>query len=57
MVHNGIEYVEMELLAEMYAILTTLGKNPAEIANIFESWKSVSNSYLLESTIEILRKK
>lgn len=57
MVHNGIEYVEMELLAEMYAILTTLGKNPAEIANIFESWKSVSNSYLLEITIDILRKK
>lgn len=57
MVHNGIEYVEMELLAEMYAILTTLGKNPAEIAGVFESWKSDSNSYLLEITIDILRKK
>ncbi|MDB9850675.1 NADP-dependent phosphogluconate dehydrogenase [Flavobacteriaceae bacterium] len=57
MVHNGIEYVEMELLAEMYAILTALGKNPAEIASIFETWKSVSNSYLLEITIDILRKK
>lgn len=57
MVHNGIEYVEMELLAEMYAILTALGKNPTEIASIFESWKSDSNSYLLEITINILRKK
>jgi len=57
MVHNGIEYVEMELLAEMYAILRSLGKNATEIAGIFESWKSDSNSYLLEITIDILKKK
>ena len=57
MVHNGIEYVEMELLAEMYAILKALDKNSEEIACIFESWKSDSNSYLLEITIDILKKK
>jgi len=57
MVHNGIEYVEMELLAEMYAILKALNKNTEEIASTFESWKFYSNSYLLEITIDILRKK
>lgn len=57
MVHNGIEYVEMQLLAEVYTILKALGNNPDEIASILESWKESTNSYLLEITIDILRKK
>ncbi|WP_204218357.1 NADP-dependent phosphogluconate dehydrogenase [Tenacibaculum todarodis] len=57
MVHNGIEYVEMQLLAEVYTILKALGNNPDEIANILEGWKESTNSYLLEITIDILRKK
>ena len=57
MVHNGIEYVEMQLLAEVYTILKTMGNNPDEIANILESWKSKVDSYLLGITIAILRKK
>ena len=57
MVHNGIEYVEMQLLAEVFVMLKTLGNNPDEIANILETWKESSNSYLLEITIDILRKK
>lgn len=57
MVHNGIEYVEMQLLAEIYFILKKSNKNPDEIASLFESWKTTSNSYLLEITIDILRKK
>ena len=57
MVHNGIEYVEMQLLAEVTTILGALGRNPEEIANILESWKNKANSYLLEITIDILRKK
>lgn len=57
MVHNGIEYVEMQLLAEVYTVLLAKGKNPDQIADIFESWKGTSNSYLLEITIDILRKK
>ncbi|WP_139000758.1 NADP-dependent phosphogluconate dehydrogenase [Hyunsoonleella aestuarii] len=57
MVHNGIEYVEMQLLAEVYDIFKTKGKNPDDIANIFESWKSDVDSYLLGITIDILRKK
>jgi len=57
MVHNGIEYAEMQLLAEIYFILKESGRNPDKIANILESWKPTSNSYLLEITLEILRKK
>ncbi|MGQ1911017.1 NADP-dependent phosphogluconate dehydrogenase [Marinifilum sp. RC60d5] len=57
MVHNGIEYVEMQLLAEVYTILKHLGNNPDEIADILESWKSKADSYLLGITVEVLRKK
>jgi 6-phosphogluconate dehydrogenase len=57
MVHNGIEYVEMQLLAEVCSILKNMGQNPDEIANILESWQPTANSYLLEITITILRKK
>lgn len=57
MVHNGIEYAEMQLLAEVYFILKYVGNNPSEIADILEGWKSKVNSYLLEITIDILRKK
>ena len=57
MVHNGIEYVEMQLLAEACAILESSGKNLDEVANTLETWKNTTNSYLLEITIDILRKK
>ncbi|MEP2023787.1 MAG: NADP-dependent phosphogluconate dehydrogenase [Reichenbachiella sp.] len=57
MVHNGIEYAEMQLLAEVYIILKTMGKNPSQIAEDLESWKPTANSYLMEITIDILRKK
>ncbi len=57
MIHNGIEYVEMQLLAEVYFIFKTKGKNPDEIANILERWKIITNSYLLDITVKILRKK
>lgn len=57
MVHNGIEYVEMQLLAEVCTILKALGQNPDEIAKTLESWKSITNSYLLDITVSIFRKK
>ena len=57
MVHNGIEYAEMQLLAEVYFILKNSGKSPDEISLILESWKSKANSYLLEITTDILRNK
>lgn len=59
MVHNGIEYAEMQLLAEVYDLLKVHnGLNISEISDILESWNSGSqSSYLLEITIDILRKK
>ncbi len=57
MVHNGIEYAEMQLLAEVYALLFVTKTND-EIAQIFSEWnKTDVSSYLLEITIDILRKK
>ncbi len=57
MVHNGIEYVEMQLLAEVVHILKLSGNNNDEIATILESWKNVADSYLLGITVIVLRKK
>ena len=59
MVHNGIEYAEMQLIAEVYAVLRyTMSKTPSEIAGIFSSWlKTDTSSYLLEITADILKKK
>jgi 6-phosphogluconate dehydrogenase len=57
MVHNGIEYVEMQLLAEVATILENLGQNLDEIANTLEAWKDDASSYLLEITTNIFRKK
>jgi len=57
MVHNGIEYVEMQLLAELFAIMSTF-LNHEEIADVFSIWnKSNLSSYLLEITSNILRQK
>ncbi len=59
MVHNGIEYGEMQLIAEVYGLLRySLQKSPDEISDIFASWlKTDSASYLLEITTEILKRK
>ncbi|MFT4532793.1 MAG: 6-phosphogluconate dehydrogenase [Saprospiraceae bacterium] len=59
MVHNGMEYAEMQFLAEIYGLLRySAGYDTDFIANLFETWtKTDLNSYLLEITIEVLRKK
>lgn len=57
MVHNGIEYVEMQLLAELYAILSKFMDYDA-IANLFLKWNSgKQSSYLLGITGDIFQKK
>ncbi|WP_203255882.1 NADP-dependent phosphogluconate dehydrogenase [Hyunsoonleella ulvae] len=57
MIHNGIEYAEMQLLAELYGLLST-SKTNEDIAQIFKTWNTTYlNSYLLEITIDILEKK
>ena len=57
MVHNGIEYVEMQLLAEVTTILEALGQNPDAIADTLGGWKNTASSYLLDITALLLRKK
>jgi 6-phosphogluconate dehydrogenase len=59
MVHNGIEYAEMQLLAELYAVLRNMGGyTPTQIAALFTTYlQTAISSYLLEITITILQKK
>lgn len=57
MVHNGIEYVEMQLLAEVTTILEAQGLNPDEVAETLDSWKSTASSYLLDITTTIFKTK
>ncbi|WP_406286383.1 NADP-dependent phosphogluconate dehydrogenase [Embleya sp. NBC_00896] len=56
MVHNGIEYADMQLIAEAYDLLNrALGLKPAEIAEVFKTWNAGRlESYLIEITAEVL---
>ena len=57
MIHNGIEYADMQLIAEAYDLLRQSGGfSPAEIADIFAEWnKGELESYLIEITAEVLK--
>ena len=57
MVHNGIEYADMQVIGEAYHLLRyAAGLEPAEIADIFTEWnKGDLDSYLIEITAEVLR--
>lgn len=57
MVHNGIEYADMQLIAEAYDLIRQgTGKSPAEIAEIFAEWNTGElESYLIEITAEVLK--
>jgi 6-phosphogluconate dehydrogenase len=57
MIHNGIEYADMQLIAEAYDLIRRgTGKSPAEIAEIFTEWnKGELESYLIEITAEVLK--
>ncbi|TDC62010.1 NADP-dependent phosphogluconate dehydrogenase [Actinomadura sp. GC306] len=56
MVHNGIEYADMQLIAESYDLLRhAAGLAPAEIAEVFRTWNTGRlESYLVEITAEVL---
>jgi 6-phosphogluconate dehydrogenase len=58
MVHNGIEYGDMQLICEAYAILqATLNPSAAEFASIFDEWnRGELNSFLIEITANIFKK-
>ncbi len=57
MIHNGIEYADMQLIAEAYDLIRRgTGATPAEIAEIFTEWnKGELESYLIEITAEVLK--
>ncbi|XP_013115590.1 6-phosphogluconate dehydrogenase, decarboxylating [Stomoxys calcitrans] len=58
MVHNGIEYGDMQLICEAYHIMTSLGMKPDEIAQEFDKWNSEElDSFLIEITADILKYK
>ena len=56
MVHNGIEYADMQFIAECYDLLKKVeGLKDSEIADLFRKWNSgILNSYLIEVAIEVL---
>ena len=58
MVHNGIEYADMQLITEAYDLLRTIyGFDAAAIGEIFAGWKAGDlDSYLIEITATVLRK-
>lgn len=59
MVHNGIEYGDMQLIAEAYGLMRDgFGLGAEEMAHIFEEWnRGELESYLIEITAKILRVK
>ncbi|WP_329037656.1 NADP-dependent phosphogluconate dehydrogenase [Streptomyces sp. NBC_01725] len=56
MVHNGIEYADMQLIAEAYHLLRAVaGYSPEKIAETFRTWNTGRlDSYLIEITAEVL---
>ncbi|MEU0391607.1 NADP-dependent phosphogluconate dehydrogenase [Streptomyces sp. NPDC006208] len=56
MVHNGIEYADMQLIAEAYHLLRDVaGYSPEQIAETFRAWNTGRlDSYLIEITAEVL---
>ena len=59
MVHNGIEYADMQVIGEAYDLLRRVGGiEPAEQAEIFTAWNQTDlASYLIEITAEVLAQK
>ncbi|NND84632.1 MAG: decarboxylating NADP(+)-dependent phosphogluconate dehydrogenase [Acidimicrobiia bacterium] len=55
MVHNGIEYGDMQVIAEAYWILKAQGRSHAEMADTFRGWgEGILDSYLIDITADIL---
>jgi 6-phosphogluconate dehydrogenase len=59
MVHNGIEYADMQLIAESYDLLRRVGGHDVEsVADVFAAWDEGDlESYLIEITAEVLRQR
>ena len=58
MVHNGIEYGDMQLICEAYALLKAAGLSTDEMADVFERWNDGDlQSYLIKITAAALRQR
>ncbi|MBL8234335.1 MAG: NADP-dependent phosphogluconate dehydrogenase [Bryobacterales bacterium] len=59
MVHNGIEYGDMQMICEAYALMTgVLGMTPDECGDVFAEWnRGLLDSFLIEITADILKQK
>ena len=62
MVHNGIEYIDMQLICEAYALMKNmLGMSAGEIGKVFDTWhnkgEGTLSSFLIEITADILQQK
>ncbi|MGY1714776.1 NADP-dependent phosphogluconate dehydrogenase [Geodermatophilus sp. SYSU D01106] len=59
MVHNGIEYADMQLIAESYDLLRRIGGHePDALVGVFEEWnRGDLESYLIEITAEVLKQR
>ena len=59
MVHNGIEYGDMQMICEAYFLMErVLGLTPAQMHDVFEEWNTGElNSYLIEITSKIMATK
>ncbi|ABZ77448.1 6-phosphogluconate dehydrogenase, decarboxylating [Shewanella halifaxensis HAW-EB4] len=57
MVHNGIEYADMQLICEAYQLLNQgLGLSPSEVGDVFERWdQGILNSYLMQISADVLK--
>ncbi|TFG88066.1 MAG: decarboxylating NADP(+)-dependent phosphogluconate dehydrogenase, partial [Hyphomicrobiales bacterium] len=56
MVHNGIEYGDMQLICEAYSLMKAIGMSAPEMAEVFAEWNEGElDSYLIEITRDILR--
>lgn len=59
MIHNGLEYADMQLISEIHLLMSRLtDMTPEQMANVFKEWdKGALKSYLIEITADILKHK
>ncbi len=59
MVHNGIEYADMQLICEVYQVMRdALGMTAQQVAEVFKEWnQGILNSYLMEISAQVLATK
>ena len=58
MVHNGIEYADMQMICEAYALMKNLGMTPMQMSAVFREWgQGELSSYLIDITADILAHK